>query len=94
MNESKNLTGFKLMPQYGNYGSYYGIAKLDVAISSDGTTFTDCGSLVYADMTVESGYHFVCFYGAMPCRYIKLNIKFNYSYSYGWKIVHFGAYVK
>jgi hypothetical protein len=95
MQEMKNLTGFRMMSIYGMYGSSYSFKNVVVAVGTDGANYTDCGSATSSEMTNESGYQYICFYGSMSCRYLKLTVTWASSYgSYYYKIVHFGAYVK
>ena len=94
MKEVKNLSAFRIMPLYGNYG--YALNYITVAVSTDGNTYTDCGTSTSSETANESGYQYVVFYGALPCRYLKLTVDWSTSSwgSYYDKIVHFGAYVK
>ena len=94
MKEAKNLTAFKIMPLYGNYG--YPFNYIKVSVSTDGNTYTDCGTSTSSETAIESGYQYIVFYGALPCRYLKLSVDWSagsWGSSYD-KIVHFGAYVK
>lgn len=94
MQETKNLTGFRMMSIYGSSSSY-SFKNVAVAVSTDGANYTDCGSATSSEMTNQSGYQYICFYGSMSCRYLKLTVTWASSYgSYYYKIVHFGAYVK
>jgi len=92
MQKELNLTGFKMMAIYAaNWNELFGY--VGVSISSDGKTFTDCGTVQKSEMTNERGYQYVSFYGAMKCRYLKLSIYFDNNWQ-DYSIAHFGAYVK
>ncbi|MCH4147650.1 MAG: DUF1735 domain-containing protein [Prevotella sp.] len=56
----------------------YGIKSLGVAISSDGQTFADLGS-VLPSFRDDNWNYWIVFYGAMPCRYIKFTVTLDTS---------------
>lgn len=91
MQKEQNLTGFRMMAIYASWNELFGY--VGVAISNDGITFSDCGTIQKSEMANEKGYQYVSFYGAMKCRYLKLSIYFDNSWQ-DYSIVHFGAYVK
>ena len=80
MQSEKAITGFKFLPGYYNYSP---TVVMSVALSSDGATWTDCGST--ESMADEGGWRYFVLYGGVPARYIKLTYTTDI---WGW--YHFG----
>ena len=78
MKENKNVSGFRLYAQYGEWG--YNFNKVKISLSDDNISFNEIGTSTNSNMTNESGYQYICFYGSVKARYIKLSLTWMYQW--------------
>ncbi len=82
------------------YKSYYGgwwideyyFSNVEISSSTDGTTWSELGSVTESEMTKASGYQYIAFYGAVPMNYLK--IKFTSGSSSVSSLAELGLYTK
>lgn len=90
MQETKKVTGF--------YVGNYALKSVSCQISSDNVKWTDCGSINAADMYAKDwSSKMAIFYGAMPCRYIKITVgldETNQWIEYYMNLSSFGIYAE
>lgn len=79
MQSVKNFGGLSVRSQYTNYGAVYGLSEAQIQLSEDGNTWVDCGVASQSDLAYENPYQVLTLYGAVPARYIKMSLKWNYS---------------
>ena len=90
MQQERNVTAF--------YCTSYFLNDLDVKLSSDNATWTNCGNVKVTDLcTDDHGNNCVVFYGAMPCRYLRITMRLNTTSTW-WRyyayVSSFGVYEK
>ncbi|WP_321518610.1 BT_3987 domain-containing protein [uncultured Bacteroides sp.] len=88
MKESKKVSGLRLFAQYAQYG--YIFNQVNISLSKDNVTYNEIGTSKDNDMTNESGYQYISFYGSVEAQYIKLTLNWKYNY-YPW-ICELGIY--
>jgi hypothetical protein len=93
MKEVKQFTGIRSYSYYGNYFSWgYYFKKITLSLSEDGNTWIDAGSATNSTMKDEGGYQYLCLYGAVKARYLKIIYECNSSWATG--LYEFGVYTK
>ncbi|MBP1613580.1 MAG: protein of unknown function type protein [Bacteroidetes bacterium] len=84
MQSEKEFTGIRSFCLYGMYSSYgYYFNNIVLAYSTDGANYIDAGSVSNSEMVNESGYQYVCLYGAVKARYLKIIYTCNSSWGRG-----------
>lgn len=78
MKEVKNFAGLSVRSYYSNYGAIYGLSDAKIELSEDGSNWINCGTATYNDMAYENPYQVITLYGAVPARYIKMTLTWNY----------------
>jgi hypothetical protein len=80
MQKQQNVSGFRLARYWKSYwGGWwieeYYFSSVHIDLSNDGTTWTEAGTALEADMPKADGYQYISFYGPVPARYLRLTIE-------------------
>ena len=73
MPQEYNVTGIRIIPMYGSWG--YTATLLQLEVSTDGSSWMDCGTLEGDELTWQSGgRYYYPLYGAVPAKYLRVTV--------------------